>query len=174
MLKGTAHTVTTLMVIKKKPWNTKIWDKLSSVERGLRLLCTHPALYAEPKLPINGTPWKESRRSLSQKAKIFIIKTPIETLGSKVLDGGSVRQKDKTHLLTSPSEIFSRLLCISVYMRDSLLDSRGCSRKVSFVFEQSGAPFPARVLIILVTKRSELSAILNCDSSDLDGYEPPF
>ena len=59
-------------------------------------------------------------------------------------------------------------------MRDSLLDFRGCSRKVSFVFEQSGAPFPARGLIILVTKRPELSAILNCDTSDLKGFEPPF
>ena len=45
--------------------------------------------------------------------------------------------KDKTHLLTSPSGIVSRVLRISVHMRDSLLDSRGCSRKVSFVFEQS-------------------------------------
>ena len=52
-------------------------------------------------------------------------------------------------------------------MRDSLLDSWGCSRKVSFVFEQSGAPFPPRRLIILVTKRPELSTILNCDTSDL-------
>ena len=76
--------------------------------------------------------------------------------------------KDKTHLLTSPSGIFSRVLCISVHMRDSLLDSRRCSRKASFVFEQSGAPFPARGLIILVTKRPELSAILNRDFSDLN------
>ena len=45
---------------------------------------------------------------------------------------------------------------------------------MSFVFEQSGAPFPARGLIILVTKRPELSAILNCTARDLDGYEPPF
>ena len=66
--------------------------------------------------------------------------------------------KDKTHLQTSPSGIFSRVLCISERMRDSLLDSRGCSREASFVFEQSGAPFPARGLIILVTKRPELSA----------------
>ena len=36
--------------------------------------------------------------------------------------------------------------------------SRGCSRTVSFVFEQSGAPFPARGLIILVTRCPELSA----------------
>ena len=59
-------------------------------------------------------------------------------------------------------------------MRDSLLDSRGCSRKVSFVLEQSGTPFPARGLIILVTMRPELSAILNCDTFDLNGFEPSF
>ena len=59
-------------------------------------------------------------------------------------------------------------------MSDSLLDSRGCSWTVSFVSEQSGSPFPARGLIILVTKHAELSAILNCATSDLDGYEPPF
>ena len=45
---------------------------------------------------------------------------------------------------------------------------------MSFVFEQSGSPFPARGLIILVTRRPELSAILNCATGDLDGYEPPF
>ena len=84
--------------------------------------------------------------------------------------------KDETHLLTSPSGIFSRVLCISVRTRDSLLDSRsrGCSRTVRFVFEQSGSPFPARGLIILVTRRPKLSAILNCATGDLDGYEPPF
>ena len=82
--------------------------------------------------------------------------------------------KDETHLPTSPSGIFSRVLCISARMRDSFLDSRGCSRTVSFVSEQSGSPFPARGLIILVTKHPELSAILNCATSDLDGYEPPF
>ena len=69
--------------------------------------------------------------------------------------------KDKTHLPTSPSGIFSRVLYILVRMRDSLLDSRGCSRTVSFVFEQSGSLFPARGLIILVTRRPELSTILN-------------
>ena len=97
MLKGTAHTVTTLMVRKTKtPWNTKIWDKLSSVDRGLWLLCTHRALCAEPKLPMNGTPWKGSSRGLAQKTKIFIIETPVESPGSKVLDGGSVLHKPGT------------------------------------------------------------------------------
>ena len=57
-------------------------------------------------------------------------------------------------------------------MRDSLLDSRGCSRTASFVFEQSGAPVPARGLIILVTKRPELSAILNCATFDQSGPFP--
>ena len=69
---------------------------------------------------------------------------------------------------------FPAFLCISVRMRDSLLDSRGCSRTVSFVFEQSGSNLPPRGLIILVTKHPELSAILNCATGDLDGYEPPF
>ena len=69
--------------------------------------------------------------------------------------------------------LFSRVLCISVHMRDSLLDSRGCSRKVSSVFEQSGATFPAQGLIILVTKRPERSAILNCASHDPNGFGPP-
>ena len=82
--------------------------------------------------------------------------------------------KDKTNRPTTPSGIFSRVLCISVGMRGSLLDSRGCSRTVIFVFEQSGSPFPARGFIILVTRRPELSAILNCTARDLDGYEPPF
>ena len=41
-------------------------------------------------------------------------------------------------------------------MRDSLLDYRGCSRKVSFVLEQSGAPFPAQGLIILVRSVTEV------------------
>ena len=37
--------------------------------------------------------------------------------------------------------------------------SRGCSQTVRFVFEQSGSPFPTRGLIVLVTRRPELSAI---------------
>ena len=37
--------------------------------------------------------------------------------------------------------------------------SRGCSRTARFVFEQSGSPFPTRGLIVLVTRRPELSAI---------------
>ena len=87
---------------------------------------------------------------------------------------GGLKLKDKTHLQTSPSGVFSRVLCISVRMRDSLLDSRGCSRTVSFVFEQSWALVPARGLIILVTKSPELSAILNCATFDLNSFEPPF
>ena len=43
-----------------------------------------------------------------------------------------------------------------------------------FVFEQSGARFPARGLIILVTKRPKLSAILNCASHDPNDFGPPF
>ena len=34
------------------------------------------------------------------------------------------------------------------------------SRELSFVFQQSGVPFPTRGLIVLVTRRPELSAIL--------------
>ena len=45
---------------------------------------------------------------------------------------------------------------------------------MSFVFEQSGAPFPARELIILVTKRPEPSAILNCATFDLNGFERAY
>ena len=63
--------------------------------------------------------------------------------------------KDKTHRPTFPSRIFS------ISVPDWLLGkndfgkySRECSRTVSFVFEQSGSPFPARGLIILVTRRS--------------------
>ena len=82
--------------------------------------------------------------------------------------------EDNTHRPTTPTGIFSRVLCISAHMRDSLLDSQGCSRTVSFVSEQSGSPFPARGLIILVTKHPELSTILNCVTSDLHGYELPF
>ena len=52
--------------------------------------------------------------------------------------------------------------------------SRGCSRTVSFVFEQSDAPFPARGLIVLVTRCPELSAFLNCAGHDLNGFGPPF
>ena len=52
--------------------------------------------------------------------------------------------------------------------------SRGCSWTVSFAFEQSGAPFPALGPIIPVTKRPELSAILNCASYDPNGFGPPF
>ena len=46
------------------------------------------------------------------------------------------------------------------------MESRGCSRTVSFVFEQSEAPCPERGLG-LVTRRPELSAILNCDSYEI-------
>ena len=46
------------------------------------------------------------------------------------------------------------------------MDSRWCNRNVSFVFEQSGAPFPARKLIILFTRCPELSAVLNCAGHD--------
>ena len=42
---------------------------------------------------MNGTPWKGSIRGLSQKAEIFTVKTPVETPGSKVLDGESVIHK---------------------------------------------------------------------------------
>ena len=53
--------------------------------------------------------------------------------------------------------------------------SRVCSRTVSFVFEQSGAPFPARGLNKLATKPPELSAILNCAGHDpINGFWPPF
>ena len=64
--------------------------------------------------------------------------------------------KDKTHRPTSPSGIFSRLFflfrCACVIGSWGRMDSRGYSRTMSFVFEQSGAPFPARGLIILVTR----------------------
>ena len=52
--------------------------------------------------------------------------------------------------------------------------SRGCSRTVGFVFEQSGALFPVWGLIVLITRCPKLSAILNCAGHDLNGFEPPF
>ena len=61
-----------------------------------------------------------------------------------------------------PQEYFPAFLPISVRMRGWLLermDSQGCSRTVSFVFEQSGAPFPAQGLITLLTRCPELGTI---------------
>ena len=52
--------------------------------------------------------------------------------------------------------------------------SRGCSGTVSFIFEQSGAPLPPRGLIILFTRRPELSAILNWTSFECNGFRSPF
>ena len=47
------------MVSKTKtPRYTKTGYKLSSACRGLRSLCKDQVLCAEPKLPMNGTPWK--------------------------------------------------------------------------------------------------------------------
>ena len=57
---------------------------------------------------------------------------------------------------------------------NELVDYSRGGRTVSFVFEQSGSPFPARGLTILVTRRPKLNAISNCATGDLDGYEPPF
>ena len=97
MPKGTAHTVTTPMVIKTKtPRYTKMGHRLSSACGSLCPLCAHRALRAEPKLPMNGTPWKGSCRALSQKTKIFVIKSPIVTPCSKVLDGGAILHKART------------------------------------------------------------------------------
>ena len=74
--------------------------------------------------------------------------------------------KDKTHRPTTPSGIFPRIFylsrCACVIGSWERMDSRGCSRTASFVFEQSGAPFPTRGLTVLVTRCPELSAILNC------------
>ena len=71
------------------------------------------------------------------------------------------------------STIFSRIFN-HLGAHAGLAFGKECSRTVSFVFEQSGSPFPARELIVLVTRRPELSAILNCATFDHDGYEPPF
>ena len=60
------------------------------------------------------------------------------------------------------------LLIFNMFLLDSF-----CLSSVSLI-EQSGSLFPARGLIILVTSRPELSAILICVTGDLDGYEPPF
>ena len=66
MPKGTAHIVTTPMVSETKtPWYTKIGHRLSSACSGLGPLYTDRALGAEPKLPMNSTPWEGSRRALS-------------------------------------------------------------------------------------------------------------
>ena len=81
--------------------------------------------------------------------------------------------KDKTHRPITPSGIFSRIFN-HLGAHAGLAFGKECSRTVSFVFEQSGSPFPARELIVLVTRRPELSAILNCATFDHDGYEPPF
>ena len=85
--------------------------------------------------------------------------------------------KTKLTIRLHPPEYFPAFLPISVCMRDWLLgknDSRGRSRTVSFVFEQSGAPFPTRGLIVLVTRCLKLSTILNCATFYHDGYKPPF
>ena len=76
--------------------------------------------------------------------------------------------------MISLGNIFPAFLPISVRMRGWLLermDSQGYSRTVSFVFEQSGAPFPAQGLIVLVTRCPELSAILNCAGRDLREFK---
>ena len=52
--------------------------------------------------------------------------------------------------------------------------SRGCSGMVSFIFKQSGTPLPPGGLIILVTRRPELSAILNWTSFECNGFRSPF
>ena len=46
--------------------------------------------------------------------------------------------------------------------------------RTSFVFEQSGSPLPGRGLILLVARRLELSAILNCARTDGNGCVSPF
>ena len=92
--KGRAHTVTTPMVSKTKtPRHTKTGHKLSSACKGLRPLCTDLALSVEPKLTMNGIPWKGSSRGLSQKPEIFVIKTPVVIPFRKVLDGGAILHK---------------------------------------------------------------------------------
>ncbi len=45
---------------------------------------------------------------------------------------------------------------------------------VNIVFEQSGAPCPARGLIILFTGFPELIVSLNCAGHDRNGFGPPF
>ena len=45
---------------------------------------------------------------------------------------------------------------------------------VGFVFEQSGAPFPARGLIILVTRRPNSGPFLNCAGYNPNGFGSPF
>ena len=54
------------------------------------------------------------------------------------------------------------------------IQEHSLKKTVSVVVEQSGSPFPTRGLIILVTRRPELSAILNCATFDPNGLEPPF
>ena len=75
--------------------------------------------------------------------------------------------KGKMHRPTTPSGIL-------FWGMESGQYSRWCSRTVSFVFAQSGSPIPAWGLIILVTRRPKLSAILNCARHDLNGFGPPF
>ena len=82
------------MVSKTKtPWYTKTGHKLSSACRGLRSFCKDQVLWAEQKLPMNGTPWKRSSRGLSQTPEIFIMKTPVVTPFRKVLHGGAILHK---------------------------------------------------------------------------------
>ena len=91
------------------------------------------------------------------------------------------------HWERSPPTKEARVLYIGPSARLRLRESKSQSRmrtemgkmrenipEGEFVFEQSGAPFPARGLIILVTKRPKLSAILNCASHDPNGFGPPF
>ena len=54
------------------------------------------------------------------------------------------------------------------------MDFRGCSWTVSFVFEQSGANDNTWRLIILVTRRPKLSAILNCAGYDRNSFRLLF
>ena len=89
-------------------------------------------------------------------------------------EGSPILLKDKTHHPTSPSGIFSCLLPISMRMIGSWgrIDSRAYSQLVSFVFEQSGAPLPA--LVVLVTRCPELSAIFNCTGHKCNGFVSTF
>ena len=72
--------------------------------------------------------------------------------------------KDKTHRRTTLWGIQESITHVHRDGQNAGKYSRGCRWTVRFVFKQSGAPFPARGLIILVTKRPEISAILNCAS----------
>ena len=114
MPKETAHAVTTPMVSKITPRETKIGHELSSTCRCFHPLYTDRVLWAKPKLSMNGTLWKGSSRGLSQKPEIFVIKAPVMTPSSKVLDGGTILHKARTVIWKAPCKTWKAWTQLSI------------------------------------------------------------